>query len=72
MDEIIALEQQIMAALPRADAAAGMFEHDAGIHTAIRSAHEILCNGWSEPGSRLDRLRTIAAALKQFNEGKAT
>jgi len=43
---------------------------DAGIHTAIRFAHDILRNGWTEPGSRLDRLRTIAAALKQFNEEK--
>jgi anti-sigma factor ChrR (cupin superfamily) len=70
MDEIIALEQQIMAALPRADTAAAMFDADTAIHIVIRSAQDILSNSWRGGGSRLNRLRMIAAALTQFNEEK--
>jgi hypothetical protein len=70
MDEIIALENQIRDALPRADTAAAMFDDNHHVHAMIRFAHDILCNGWTEPGSRLDRLRTIAAALKNFTEEK--
>lgn len=67
MDEVIALEAEIMGALPAADRAADMMEPDAPIHTAIRFAHDVLCNGWSETtGTRLDRLRTIATALRRF------
>lgn len=63
MGEVAALEKEIMAALPRADAAA---EHDPSIRPTLAFAHDILCNGWTEPGSRLDRLRTIAAAMRRI------
>ena len=59
MNEVIALETEIMNALPRADAA------EPGA-LWVRMAHDVLCNGWTEPGSRLDRLRTVAEALRPF------
>ena len=63
MGEIIELENLIMDTLPRADAVA---DHIPPLRTTIAFAHDILCNGWADPGSRLDRLRTIAAALRGF------
>lgn len=63
MDEIIALEATIAGALPSASAAA---EHDARLRPLIAFAHDILCNGWTEPGSRLDRLRTLAGEIARF------
>lgn len=65
MREIIALEQEIMEALPRIDAAAAMFDVGAPIHAAIRSAHDLLCNGWQGPGLRIDLLRSVAATMRE-------
>lgn len=58
--EVIALENEIMAALPGADAVA----MDGGFHGVVRDAHDILCNSWRGPGERLDRLREIAGAFR--------
>jgi hypothetical protein len=64
MQEVIALEALIMKALPAADHAA---DTDPNMSVVVRFAHDVLCNGWSEPqGTRLDRLRTIAAELRRF------
>lgn len=65
MREIIALEQEIMEALPRVDAAAAMFDRGAPIHAAIAGAQDIICNSWRGPGIRGDRLREIAAAFRE-------
>jgi hypothetical protein len=66
MSEVIALENEIMDALPAADRAAGTADASAPVHTVIRFAHDVLCNGWAGPGQRLERLRTIAAELRRF------
>jgi hypothetical protein len=71
MREIVALETEIMDALPRADAAAAMFDASAPIHATIASAQFILCNCWRGPGERLERLREIARLLRSFNEAMA-
>lgn len=65
MRETIALEDEIRDALPDVDAAATMFDQAAPIHAAVRSAHDILCNSWRGPGERLERLREIAAAMRE-------
>ena len=65
MREVIALEREIMAALPTADAAAG----DAA-REAVRDAHDVLWNVWIGPGTRLDRLRDVAGRLLQFSGAK--
>lgn len=66
MGEVIALEREIMAALPGADAAAGMMERASRLSAAVTRAHDILCNAWDGPGERLESLRTIAAELRRF------
>lgn len=64
MNEVIALENEIMAALPGADAAA---ELDASLKSLVASAHDILCNGWSDRTiTRLERMREIAAEIRRF------
>lgn len=63
MDEIIALENTIREALPAISDAA---ERDDRLRPLVAFAHDILCNGWTEEGSRLDRLRTIARSVERF------
>lgn len=55
MDEVITLENQIRDAL-----VAGTVPD-----TVLAWANDILCNGWTEPGSRLERLRTIVASITE-------
>lgn len=57
MGEVIALENEIMSALPRADVVAEL-------RGAVIDAHDVLCNAWSGPGERLDKLREIATAFR--------
>lgn len=63
VEEVITLENKIRAALPAADAAAG---HDATFRPLVAFAQGVLCNAWTEPGLRLDRLRKIAREIAQF------
>lgn len=58
MDEIIRLEEQIGSALIE-----GAIPDD-----LIPAAHDILCNSWNGPGTRLEKLRSIGAAIKQVYE----
>ena len=61
MGEIIALEDVIRCALPAADAAAG---DSPAVRRAVMIAQDVLCNGWTGPGSRLDCLRAVAGQMR--------
>lgn len=63
MDEVLALEQEIMSALPRADEIASVAD-DAGFSQAVADAHDILLNTWPGPGTRLARLHSVADAIR--------
>ena len=65
MGEVIALENEIMAALPKADELASITV-DAALIEAVRFAQDVLCNAWTGPGLRLDRLRSIAGTFRSF------
>lgn len=65
MDEVVALENEIRKMLPSADIAAS----EMGVpllKAAVIFGQDLICNAWNGPGSRLDRLRTVAAALRPF------
>lgn len=55
MDEVIALEGEIMAALPRL------------VGDLYRDAQDILFNVWTGAGSRLERLRSVVAEVKKVS-----
>lgn len=62
MGEVIALENEIMAALPKVADAVAIEGSDRWM--VIARAHDILCNAWRGPGARLDRLREIAIEMR--------
>ena len=64
MREVIALEDRIRDALPNASTAA---DQDVTLRPLVAVAHDILCNGWTGPGARIDGLRTIAGAIARFS-----
>lgn len=59
MDEIIRLEDQIGSALFE-----GIIPKD-----LVPDSHDILCNSWTGPGSRLEKLRSIVSAIDQRING---
>lgn len=61
MGEILALEDEIMAALPRV----ASFP-DADARYVERDAQELLFNAWNGPGARLDRLRQVADEMRRL------
>ena len=67
MGEVIALEKEIMAALPAADRAA---ERDPTLKVAVRDAQDLICNAWCGPEQRLARLRRIASEFRRGVRGE--
>lgn len=58
MDEIIRLEETIATALVGGALPDSM----------IPLAHDVLCNSWDGPGTRLARLRKIAGSIRPDHE----